>query len=1376
MSQMLLTHCDCCGLPVDPQTMEDCPRCHYPVEPDKEEHFLESAIGDLRRVANYGGENMRVAELLHRYELRLQTVRQLKAITAVAVPPVPVAAPSPVAPIAAKPSIPAVREEAIPAPSIPPSLPKKEPVTVAPMPPIQRPPRRVFSWKAFFADQAINIVASLGAFLLLIGALGFTITTSSLIVSFLVIFVVHAVFGITGFVTYRFRTFRIVATIYTVIFALLIPLVGFSAYRLLSGSHIEFSLPALVAISATYAAIMYIMLALYQRFIPFAYLGMVALVVADLAVADALNLAYWWWPSMAMLLAIPTTISVKRPANSRSSWPFTAHWAVLCDPMRFVMYAVVVTSMLALFYAMFYSLGLDASGTPLREVRFSILSTTVLLLLWTGLSLWLARWTRAVIVLAFLALGAVLAFCYAFEFEPIGYALAFTALALLYHGLNRFAGRFLQPFDGLSLGLDLIALALAFLVPLISSPLLPFQLFARAYVPSLDSHSLLRFQITWQTVAELIAVGLGTIVTVSVTFSRAGVGKTPSRADWCWLLLLSGFLLNWEYSTVVLALNIEPVWPFLGLALLAVAGAVVVRRLFGAAWANPLDVLAVSGITLTFSLSLNQHQDVISALLLFFAALLYAVLLYQLRQSWFFLPVIFAFLALPTLWDRPLVMLLLGILLPLASVAIHQFVSNRWHASQAAVLTGLRLTNVWEWPLLAAGLVYGVMVSLHDVAYATSALHSVLGVNVPVAVELAFLSFTWYASAALARIKWWLVPSVGFAIGALLMPDNSFWVLLSLTPVMALMGVGISRFADRDWALPLYIVSVLSAVMTGYKGFTQDHLLATAWALLGFAALAYIIGVVEKTQLSMWMMPVFVTWSVIISAGFLNDLYRPPTVALVCAALGVSVSFLNLTPMPFFGSVRRNQFLAYALPFYATALAAAILTGVSGTLANINRPFYGAVPDALLVYAVVAFAVLLFEQQPRWLWLVAAFAIWGTLLALELTAYYVFGIGIAMALGGLITGVVMRFRSTTSPQQGSQALHQFTWSWPWYLTALVAAVLISFWTSLPVDQPITGFIGYGMLAFTAMTLVIMLVERIPELLVFPAGLAASTIWLWEKPPLDLVPLMIAYSLLCLLVFATQFIWSIIPPASRWLPAAVPHVILGLGGQVAVVLVIIGQDGLFADSGQLVHVGAGALLELVVLLFWYGRLHTGIVARWNASVNDESLQSAKAVQHWCCYTAGLLLSLVVSWELSAFHQTRFDVLMLAPASYLAVIAPFLMRDETLPERHWVGQTISLLGAALLLLPALWFSFSDSNLTPTLVLVGESLVLLLLGIAARMRLFILSSAALLVVGTLRALFLSTPPALALMVLGGILVVIATALYLVRRQLKVAWTQWE
>jgi len=757
------------------------------------------------------------------------------------------------------------------------------------------------------------------------------------------------------------------------------------------------------------------------------------------------------------------------------------------------------------------------------------------------------------------------------------------------------------------------------------------------------------------------------------------------------------------------------------------------------------------------------------------------MLLFQRRQNWLFLPLIFALLALPTLWDRPIAVLLLAISLPLVSVAIHKLISNRWNVSHRTLLTNLHLADMWEWPLLAAGLVYGIVISVHDIAYATSALQSVLKLNVPVALELALLSLTWYISAALARMKLWLVPSLGFAICAVLIPSNSFWVLISLTPLLALLGVGISRFAGRDWALPLYLVAVLSAVMTGYIGFTQHHLVATTWAFLGFAALAYIVGVVENTRISLWIMPVFATWSVIVSAGFLDDLYRPPIIALVCAALGVSVSFLNFMPMPFFGSVRRNKALAYALPFYATALASAVLTGVYGTLANINKPFYGAVPDVLLIYAVVAFAVLVFEKQPRWLWLVAVFAIWSTSLALELTAYYILGIGIGAALIGLITGLVAKqLAGNTSLPESVQPLRQFTGSWPWYLTAFVAAVLIGAWKSLPVNQPVAGFIAYGLLAFTAVAVAIMLLERIPELLVFPAGLAAWAIWQWQ-PPLDLVPLIIVYSLLCLLVFATQFTWRLIPPVSRWLYAATPHAILGLGGQVVVVLIIIGHGGLLASSGQLVHVGAGALFDLAILLFCYGRLYPGNVARRNASANDEglrlkNLQRAKALQHWCYYVAGLLLSLVISWELSAFHQTRFDVLMLAPASYLSVLAPFLMRDETLPERHLAGQIVSLLGAALLLLPALWFSFSDNNLTPTLILAGESLALLLLGIATRVRTFILSSASLLVVGTLRALFLSTPPSLALMMLGGMLVVIATTLFLVRHRLKTAWTHWE
>ena len=1381
MNKILEIRCDCCGLIVDPTVIEDCPRCKYPVKPDKEERFLESSIHDLQRVSTYGGGSLKVDDLIRRYRSRFYDLRNYTTFVAPAVPPVTVGAKAPVASGVATPSSLKVPEKVkvATAPVIQPkSLPEEQVVTTPPTKP--QPPRHIFSWREFFADQAINIVASIGAFLLLIGSLSFTITTSNLFVTFLVLFTVHAIFGITGFVTYRFQTFRFVAAIYTIIFALLIPPVAYSLYRLLIGSNVQFSVPVLIAISATYAAIIYLLMAVYQRFIPFAYLGLIALLVADLAVSDALHLYYWWWPVMAMILTIPATISLKH--GGEDTWLFIGHWGVLRAPIRYVMFLIVGASLLSLCFMMVYSLGIDFNGLPISELRLSILCMTLLLLIWATLSIWIAKWTSLVIVLAFLVLGSVLAFCYVLRFEVIGYALALTFVALLYHGLNRFAGQRLEPFGILSLGLDQIALVLVLIVPLISSPLLPLQLYASAYGTSLNSTSLV-YQTSWRTLAELVAVGLGILLTFSVMFYRAGFAKTPSKARWCWLLLLGGFLLSWEYSIVVLSFHISPVWAFFGLALAFVAGAVIVRRLYNPAWSNPLDTLALLEIVLTLSLSINQDQNIISALLLFFAALLYLVVLYQNRQNLLFLPLTFALLAIPTLWNRQLAMLLLGFVLPLASVAVHRFVTHTRNITQGQKLTGLTFIQMWEWPLLVAGLVYGILSSCVNYANGMSAMQFTFSIHIPIAVEIALLAVTWYVSSALVRIKLWLIPSVGFAIGALLIPTNSFWVLLVLTPVLALSGVAVSRFADRSWSLPFYIVSVVSAVITGYTGYTQEQLLVTSLALLGFAALAYIIGVIEKSEFAMWIMPAFAIWSVIISAGFLGDLYRPPIIALVCAALGVSVKYFRLEPMPFFGSVRRNKFLTYALPFYATALAAAMLTGVYGTVANINSPFYGAVPDALLIYALVAFAVLIFERQPRWLWLVAGFAIWSTLLTLELTAYYLFGIGLAMALLGLVVGLVSkRMMSTSSMSKSLEPLRQFTWSWPWYLTALIAAVSIGMWTSLFLTQPVTGFIGYSMLAFTIIAIVIMIVERFPELLVFPAGLAAATIWLWEKPPLDLVPLMIAYSLLCLVVFASQFTWKIIPPASRWVHPAVPHTLLGLGGQTIVVLSIIIQGGLTSNGPTLLAiVGAGALLQLALLLLWYGYLHTGIVASMNIYENNTqkslgSQQQAKILQHWCYYVAGLLCSLVISWELLAFGQTRIDILLLAPASYLSIVSPFVMRDQTLPGRHWAGQVVAVSGAILLLLPALWFSFSYSNLLPTLVLIGESLALLLLGIATRVRIFILSSAALLLVGALRALFLSTPPSLFLMLLGVILVVIATALFLVRRRLKIAWTQWE
>lgn len=1229
MTQTFVPRCDCCGLPISPQFGEDCPRCNYPINVSKEERYLASAIRDLQRVIDHGGGNLTIAGLASRYMARLNYLRRLQV--AAQVSPVPSAqvsqiqaqAPTPFPELVPEPPVNGKStvhrgEEASGSPSVPSATTEEGPGIR----------QRMFSLRSFTVDQTITLFGLLGAFLGLLGALNFVITnTGNLLGTFFVALGIHVLAGAVAVGTYRFPNFRVLSLIYTIIYALSVPLLGYTGYNLVQGHFLQLSVPELVAIEALYAAVVYGALAIYQRTALFGYPAMMCLVVLDLAIARDLNLGYWWWPGMLMLLALPALVTHHRPAGSapsRIEQLFAGSRIVLREPVRILMFLIVATCVAGIAITTLYSLQLNGSN---NEVRFSILSMTLLLLTWVSLSLWITKRTREVPVLAYLFLACVLAFGYAYDVRQVGYVLALTAVAVLYHGLNRFAPHLLQPFGRLGLQLDLLALILVALVPIVSAPLLPLQLLSSVYPPLPEVATFLRFHASWETVAELLAIGVGVMLTTSILFYRASIsGRTATpgarQNPWSWLLLLTGFLVNSGYAIVVLALNLEPTWYFLGLTLLLVAGAVLVRQFFGAYWANPLDVLALGEVLLTLSLSLNQRSDIVGALLLFFAVLSYAVLLYQRRQTLLFLPFI-------------------------------------------------------------------------------------------------------------------------FACAALILPSNSFWVLVWLAPVPALLAFGISRLAGRDWAAPLYIVALLGAVMMGIRGYEQQQLFATDWALLGFAILIYIIGVAEDLALFMWVAPFFATWSVF-DSGLQGDLYRPPTVALICAAIGVALGRLNFWVPAIFSS-RHNNVLRYALPFYATALAAAVLTGIYGMFGDINKPFYGAIPDALLVYALVAYGVLLFERRPNWLWLVAGFVVWGTLLAIGMNAYYVAGIGLGAGLVGLLLSRVVKL----------------SWSWPWYGTALVAAIVTGAWASLSPNLPVTGFIGYGLLAFTVLAVLIMLVERRPEMLVFPVALAAWTIWQWQ-PPLDLVPLMVAYTLLNVLIFASQFAWKVLPPATNLLPATRLHRVLGLGGQTIVVLAIIGQNGLSADSGSLVHVGAAALLVLALLLFWYGRL-----------------QSAIALRHSCYYAAGFLLSLVVPWELSAFRQTNLSLLTLVPASYLIVLAPFLAHDVAIPERHRVGQMVSILGSALLLLPTLWLSFSEDNLRPTLILAGEAVVLMFLGIGTHVRVFVLVGSGLIVIAGLRALFLPSlgvPTSLALALLGVLLLLIATSLSLTRRRLQAAWSRWE
>src|SRR5260221_9779694 len=84
MIQTPIQRCNCCGWPVATQSGDNCPRCNYPINSSKEKNFLIATIGNLQRVITYGGANMTVPGLVHRYQARLNYLRQLDAAAATA--------------------------------------------------------------------------------------------------------------------------------------------------------------------------------------------------------------------------------------------------------------------------------------------------------------------------------------------------------------------------------------------------------------------------------------------------------------------------------------------------------------------------------------------------------------------------------------------------------------------------------------------------------------------------------------------------------------------------------------------------------------------------------------------------------------------------------------------------------------------------------------------------------------------------------------------------------------------------------------------------------------------------------------------------------------------------------------------------------------------------------------------------------------------------------------------------------------------------------------------------------------------------------------------------------------------------------------------
>ena len=1698
--------CAGCKLPINGSPPgEECPRCQYPIELEKEKSFLKRSLHDLVRVATYQHRNVTVGQLIVQYQARLNTLQQvrLEAPAPMPLPPPPAPAISTQVPAAERekqvPTIPIntpvshihndmppvaatniVQPGSAQGPVIPVTANIRQPgETIAPNPEPQivaRPPRQMFSLRTFFEDQTINIVASLGAFLLLTGSLSFIATTPDPLQSFIVMLLVHIVFGATGIITRRFDSFRVVSIIYTAIFALLIPLVSFSAYRLASGRLMTFSPAALVAMVTAYAAIAYGSLAVYQRFSLFSYLSLAALSIADVATLNALHLGLPWLFCGPMLLALGAMLCLPRDKNSPSI--FDGRLAVLHDPLRVCMYLWVGICTLGTFLTVTIALSSQYAilpGVSHLEERIALCGQLTLLLGWCAGMAWRTRKTYWVSSACYLLITLALAIAFAFSLRPAGYAVILISVATAYHLLRRFVPSLMREFkaQGLAEQLESIALMLIMLTPLISDIGMPLQVQLKAFTSNYLSLPQ-TFTVITDSLMTIAVCVIGLLLTLSSVQLHTGLQHrpTPAQALWCWLLLPCGFLLYWLCGEILLLSPIHPTWLLLGITLLLTALAVQARAKYSQDWSTPIELVTLTGMGLTLFFTLSQTAVIQLSLLLGFEVISYGLAIVQRRPGLLTLPPILGFLAIGPLFDYIPFFFSLCLALPVLAAGIsRQFAQYGPEHTEAR-----RQQIIWEWPALFQGLLYGLLYTTMESWQAITGGIGVLSldlhlhITIPIALELTLLAGAWYISAIVARKPWWLIVSALFAGIAICLPSNSFLFLAWLAPIsilvalaarmrfgriwsmplatsalLATLMVGISgglhhevtlatwilllcaslyyiagiisqepavtgltpatlvllvacSFADfslltwiapisillmlgahlwlgrtysvalgvtaliatitlgvlgtssdnqatlhttfwllllcatlfygagllskgleetwvavlfaawglflpantftmlawiaplcivlalvvrllmgRAQALPLFVVAILATFDIGLMGtmsgdsdillatfwllllcavlyyiaglLSQEHevtwlagvctiwafclpvntvailtwlaptsillavgirlwhgprqalavtvcanvatialgvqgaiygemaMTSASWVLLLCAQLFYIGGLISKDPFYAWLAPVYTIWSVYY-AGALGDLYRPVIVALSFALLGSVSKYIA-----FFHdgetAEKRGWWHNYSLPLYAIALASALLTGIYGSLSDVNVPFYAAVPDILIVYALIAYGVLLNERKvpTRWQALVFAFTAWSLFLAIKVIkcdsftqacsaqqvqqqSMYLFALTIGLGLVGLIVGrlVALFVGGDRKPENAPQLL-VLPWNVSWYLASLLGLLIMFGWQMQITQHHYASLPLVMLVALLVLSLVVMLVERMPELV-----LLSSALGLWIISTLSLTnwQAALAYSAFNVYIFASQWLWHRLRPRTHWFLTLGLATTLSLMGQVLVIISVILQGGLNSSMPALAHTGAFTLLVLAILIATYG--YTQRRATW---------------QRWTYYGACLFCSLALSWELLALQQTQFDVLTLPPATALILVAAFLQRDEGLPQQRAGAQWCALVGAILLLLPTLWLSFQGSELAPTLLLGGEALVLLLIGIGTHIRVFVLSGAGLVVIAAMHALFLPSlglSSSLAMAIMGLSLLVLAMVLSLARHRLRSAWTQWQ
>lgn len=1244
-------HCFRCQVFLPEQIGPACPRCGYPLDAVREEQYLRTSLYHFQQELRYRGSRLPIVQLQHLYDDRL---RQLFWNREAAARQDALAHST-----SAIVKTPEVATERLNAPqplrsTTTPISRSNSSVSVdssnhaaTPLPQAQS----ALSLRSFFSDQAINIVATLGAFLILIGSLSFIVTTQDLQLAFLVLLGVHALFGVTGALSFCVQRLRIVSVIYTAIFALQVPLVGYAALRLVDNNVAHPPMAILIMLASLYATVAYGALAVYQRFKPFGYLAGFSLLIAVVTMPFALQLPYYWDGCVFLLCALSLLLCV-RPRDALPSRE-QVRWEPLREPGVILHWVLLAIGVLFLLVVLGLSLLTPPFTTAVpynAELRFSIVVMFALLIGWVVLYARRALSYGWLNTLPYLVTCCVCALVYLCRLPFTAYILALTCCVVVAYLLRWRATNVLRRVPGLSGQMVALALIISASLPFIIDPTLLWQLIERTYAPNL-------FRV--EVLHGLLVVNVGVLLLCGLLLLRECWWGSlerehmPERPAYRWWCLLAAFIVSYAYSLLLVQSGIVPVWGVSGLALACVLLTVVLYWVSGgwhlqsATWAL---VVALASLGLAWSLP----SEYLIALLLFYAVCSYVLACYLGIPVGLVVAVAFALAAIPALLLHITLFFILALCLPLGSLGYVLWLQR----------TGRTTTDRLLLPPVVMGVFYSVVLLGFLCAHSTG----LFFIKVPVlAWEMVALAAAWFLLGLVAHSRTVLWLAFLLALPILYCSLLLFWVLVLSAGFTLLLGWVLSRWRGLQWGSPFAVLSVCAMGLLGFQGLAYSKVgpFLTALVLIVYALVLYGLSLQARLRAGLVLMVVF----------------------MLAGAISLTHSVSCLSP-----DVAYPLSATVACPTYSIQIIYWLVGLITGCV----------------LCGLVSLRVIRHGKQQDML-------LWGY------TCY--------VCAGGV--GIVTLIQVITAP----------------IFNAQLAVALLLF--------------------LTLLTCIVMLVERLPELLVLAVAL---TVWAILCAPVSYEWHVLFASLVFVLTFAQRYLWRRLYGYNRSLDPDILSSLLALLGQCIVLMVVLVHDGLFLTNA----IPAAALQLRVVTLAVLGGLLLWLAYLQKAPSAERSLE-----RWYCLYIALFILSWIPPVECYAWQITDPSILYICPALCLLVLSWLIVHHEQWASAYRWSQACALLGASLLLGPTFFLSFTQQAVQSSLILGGEALALLACSFLLRQRILLLCGIATVVVAAIHLLFLPAlgiPSFLALSLTGILLLGIATLLLLIRPRLSALWSDMD